>query len=285
MSSIDYAEPGPFTTLSPRHLEAAAALPHDAIGICAAVPGLVIHPLDTDGLDLAPERMADQSLRSVCSTLDALLAIDGADLTVPRKPADRVVGTCRTFVAVACALLRSRGIPARARCGFGSYFQPGLHLDHWIAEYWAPDQRRWVRVDVEHLPNSYVSRPDDLAPGEFRSGGEAWQWYRTGAGDGQTFGVGHTTDAWGPGEIRGNAIRDLAALNCIEVLPWDNWGRMEDSYQGRTGPDYDELIDRVAAACADPEPAAAEATYRIPELTVPATMLDHDVLPSRLSIT
>ena len=285
MSPIDYAGPGPLTTLAARHIDAAAALPHDPPGICAVVPGLVVHPLDTDDLELSPERMAAQSLRPVSATLDALLAIDGADLTVERSREDRVVGTCRTFVAVACALLRWRGIPVRARCGFGSYFQPGRHLDHWIAEYWAPDQDRWVRVDVEHLPNSYVSRPDDLAPGEFLTGGEAWQLFRTGAVDGMTFGVGHTTDAWGPAEIRGNAIRDLAALNCVEVLPWDNWGRMEDSYDGKTGPDYDELIDQIAAACADPSPAAAESMYRIPELTVPAAMLDHDTAPSSRSIT
>ncbi len=217
--------------------------------------------------------MSAQSLRPVPATLDALLAIDGADLRVARAPGDRVVGTCRTFVTVAVALLRWRGISARARCGFASYFEPGRHLDHWIAEYWAPDQHRWVRVDVEHLPASYVPRPDDLAAGEFRSGGEAWQWYRTGAVDGKTFGVGHDPDAWGPAEIRGNAIRDLAALNGVEVLPWDNWGRMQDSYDGTTGSDYDELIDRVAAACAGPTGPAVAELYRMPELTVPDALL------------
>ena len=49
--------------------------------------------------------------------------------------------------------------------------------------------------------------------------------------------------AWGPAEIRGNAIRDLAALRKLEMLPWDEWGRMTASYQGKTGPDYDALMD------------------------------------------
>jgi hypothetical protein len=273
----DYARPGPLTAWAARHVEAAARLPHAPIELCAVVPELVVHPLDTDGLELPPERMSAQSLRPASAIVDALLAIDGADLDVSRSRGDRVVGTCRTFVLLACALLRWRGIPVRARCGFGSYFQPGLHLDHWIAEYWAPDQSRWIRVDVEHLHTSYVSRPDDLAPDEFRTGGEAWQWYRSGGADGMTFGVVGTSEAWGAAEISGNAIRDLAALNRVEVLPWDNWGRMQDSYDGKTGADYDALIDRVAAACTDPSGSAAQDLYRTPELTVPPAMLTETV--------
>jgi Transglutaminase-like superfamily len=273
MAPTDCARPGPLTVFAARHLEAAAGLPRTPTELCAVVPELVVHPLDTEGLGLSPERMSAQSLRPAAAVVDALLAIDGADLDVPRSRGDRVVGTCRTFVVLACALLRWRGIPVRARCGFGSYFQPGLHLDHWIAEYWAPDQLRWVRVDVEHLGASYVSRPDDLAPDEFRTGGEAWQWYRRGGVDGMTFGVVGTSDAWGPAEIRGNAIRDLAALNRVEVLPWDNWGRMQDSYDGKTGAEYDALIDQIAAACADPSGSAAQELYRTPELTVPPALL------------
>jgi hypothetical protein len=30
------------------------------------------------------------------------------------------------------------------------------------------------------------------------------------------------------------------------MLPWDEWGRMDASYQGQTGPDYDELLDTIA---------------------------------------
>ncbi|WP_269803231.1 transglutaminase domain-containing protein [Streptomyces sp. Go-475] len=50
----------------------------------------------------------------------------------PRPPEHRVVGTCRHFAILACAFLRARGIPARARCGFGTYCAEGRGLDHWI---------------------------------------------------------------------------------------------------------------------------------------------------------
>ena len=67
------------------------------------------------------------------------------------------------------------------------------------------------------------------------------------------------TENWGPAESRGNAVKDLAALNKVEVLPWDEWGRMTASYEGRTGAEYDRLID----------PAAITALYQSADLAVP----------------
>ena len=45
-------------------------------------------------------------------------------------------------------------------------------------------------------------------------------------------------------------MKDLAALNNVAVLPWDEWGRKTAVYAGETGVDYDELLDTVAAVCA-----------------------------------
>jgi hypothetical protein len=165
-----------------------------------------------------------------------------------------------------------RGIAARARCGFGMYFRPGLSLDHWITEYWHEAAGRWVRVDTQHLEHSFVSHPEDLAPGEFLTGGEAWTGYRHGGIDAAAFGVAGTGN-FGPAEISGNTIRDLAALNKVEMLPWDEWGRMTAAYAGQTGPDYDELIDEVAAACASDSPRHVADFYSRPELRVPAELI------------
>ncbi len=182
-----------------------------------------------------------------------------------------MVGTCRHFVAVAVALLRARGIPARARCGFATYFDPERRVDHWILEH--HDGERWVRVDVQHLGRPDVPRPEDLAPGAFLTGGEAWSLVRDGGADPMTFGVAGTAHAWGIGEIRGNAIRDLAALVKVETLPWDEWGRMTASYRGETGPDFDALIDSVSEICAGDDVAAIESRYASEDLPVPAALL------------
>lgn len=74
------------------------------------------------------------------------------------------------------------------------------------------------------------------------------------------------------GEIRGNAMRDLASVaRKIEMLPWDEWGPMEDSYNDKTGPDFDRLIDDLAAATDDPAHCDLDRIYD--QLAVPAAIV------------
>ncbi|WP_234439921.1 hypothetical protein [Streptomyces bicolor] len=81
--------------------------------------------------------------------------------------------------------------------------------------------------------------------------------------------AGGTEHALGPHEISGNVVRDLAALCKRETLNWDEWGRMTAAYEGRTGPDYDRLIDVVAEACAEDDPAALILLSAHEDLAVP----------------
>ncbi|MEV4176846.1 transglutaminase-like domain-containing protein [Nonomuraea sp. NPDC049709] len=266
---IDYARPGIFTTLDADQLPLAEALPSDPVEICRAVRGLVVHPGETAMLELPEGRMVEKNLRPASAIVRALARLDPAPLDVPRPPHLRVVGTCRHFATLSVALLRLRGIRARARAGFSTYFAAGKSVDHWITEYRSAGEGRWVRIDSQIIDGHPVVRPEDLAQGEFLTGGEAWSLYRKGTVDPDTFGVLGTTHAWGVAEIRGNAIRDLAALATMETLPWDEWGRMTASYEGKTGPDYDLLIDEVAAVCAADDPGAVDRLYRSAELQVP----------------
>ena len=66
----------------------------------------------------------------------ALLTRDGRRLSEERGTNERQVGVCRHFTLLHVAMLRAQGIPARARCGFGVYFEKGKYLDHWVTEYW-----------------------------------------------------------------------------------------------------------------------------------------------------
>lgn len=266
---LDYARPGPLTTLDAAQLPLIEGLPEDPVGICAAVQNLVIQPTDATALGIPESRKPEKNIRPVSELIAALTALDPAPLHRPRTPAKRVIGTCRHFATIACAILRARGIASRARCGFGTYFQQGRGFDHWITEYWDEARRRWVRVDTEHLGRDFVARPDDLAPGEFLTGGEAWVRYRSGVIDPHTFGTAGTDHAWGPHEISGNAVRDLAALCKWETLNWDEWGRMTAAYEGGTGPDYDRLIDMVADTCAQDDPSALSRLFAHEDLAVP----------------
>jgi hypothetical protein len=105
-----------------------------------------------------------------------------------------------------------------------------------------------VRIDSEILGFDLVDCPEDLADGQFLTGAEAWAAYRAGA-DPMTFGVAGTEN-WGAAEIVGNAIRDLAALNKVEMLPWDEWGPMRSWYEHGLTPEVEALMDALAAALA-----------------------------------
>jgi hypothetical protein len=221
------------------------------------------------GFGIPEERAEERSLHAVSDILRTLRRLDDCGVEQPRAEGARVVGTCRHFALLACAFLRHRKISARCRAGFAAYFGPGSFLDHWVVEYRHPVERRWVRVDPEILGFEFVATPDDLGEGEFLSGGEAWMLCRQGRTDPATFGVDGYPENFGIGEVRGNLVRDLAALNKVETLPWDEWGRMAASYAGETDADYDALMDTIAATCASEDEAAIAAMYASHVLAVP----------------
>jgi Transglutaminase-like superfamily len=265
-----YAQPGPLTGIGPRHRQLVDDLPADPLAIAHAAQGLVIQPFDATPAGVPDARQPEREIRSADGMLDIIAGLSPAPLAEARPPQQRVIGCCRHFVTLAVAIMRDKGIPARARCGFGSYFTAGQWIDHWIAEVW--DGTRWVRVDVEHLDGPQPVDHTDLAPGTFATGGESWRLVRSGTADPMAFGIAFTTN-FGAGEIRANAVRDLAALVKVEMLNWDEWGRMVESYQGQTGPDYDALIDRVADVAAADDVAATRALYDTQDLAVPPAMI------------
>lgn len=268
---IDYAEPGPLTGLEGLEPEVLAGIGDDPVQVCAPVHLLVIQPHAARDLGAGEARLGESNLRPAARILDALLAQNPAPVGAGRPPEQRVVGTCRHFALLSCAFLRHRGIAARLRCGFATYFQPGKGLDHWVTEYQNGDGR-WVRIDSEILGGTVLDHAEDLRPGEFLTGGEAWAAYRRGELDAACFGV-YGTGNWGPAEISGNAVRDLAALNKVEMLPWDEWGRMTAAYRDETGADYNELLDELATVCAADDPAAVTALYAHDDLRVPGELV------------
>jgi len=126
---------------------------------------------------------------------------------------------------VLAALLKNQGIPARARCGFGTYFIPGHYEDHWMTEYWLESESRWVQVDsqLDALQKQALGisfEPLDMPAGQFGLAGEAWQMCREGRGNPDDFGIFNMK---GIDFIYGNLMRDFLSLNQLPVLPWDGW--------------------------------------------------------------
>lgn len=268
MDPFFYATPGPLTALTDEQVTLVRNLHLDPLTLCRVVQGLLVQPGVVFGAGMSPEQLAERNTRPASALLQRAMELEPEILDPARAPERRVVGTCRHYAVLATAMLLAAGVPARARCGFAAYFVPRKHVDHWITEYWSAD--RWVRIDSEILGSDLVAQPHDLRHGEFLSGGEGWQLVRAGHLNADDFGV-TGTDNWGPGEIGGNAMRDLAALNKVEMLPWDEWGPMEDSYNGKTGDDFDRLIDELAVACDADDHATLQVLYE--RLSVPDAMI------------
>jgi len=131
------------------------------------------------------------------------------------------------------SILREHGIPARARCGFGAYFNAGKFEDHWVCEA------------VQRKAMNITFNPLDVPRDAFIIAGDAWQQCRRGRADAANFGLTHVGLA-GLWFIAGNVVRDFASLNRMEALPWDVWGLMEMNDAGLTD-ERKALLDRVAA--------------------------------------
>ena len=258
-----YAAPGPMTDLTGVPADVFDGLPSDPVGLCRAVPGLLVHEMwaSAYGFEVPESRLSDLQSRSAVEMTDVIQRLDPGPLSAARPVEDRMVGNCRHFSTLSCALLRRAGIPARARCGFGMYFEPGKHVDHWVTEYWNETEQRWVRIDaqLDDVQRAAIAADfdtEDLPPGPFLPAGEAWEQCRTGRADPDTFGI---FEFWGLWFVQANVVRELAALNKMELLPWDVWGAM--TFQEEPDAAVLTLTDTVAGVIAGGDVDAIRTVY------------------------
>lgn len=237
-----------------RHGDAAAALPDDLDALVAVVQGLLVHVhlAEQYGVEVADDSAVHE--RRASAILDRVVALDPAPLSEARPPERRVLGNCRQVAVLLTALLRAHGRPARARCGFGTYFLAGSLEDHWVCETRVDD--RWVLVDaqLDALQRELfaIAFPTTDVPRDaFVVAGQAWIDHRAGRLDAARCGLsllGEGGDWW----IAGNLVRDAAALAGTEVLPWDAWGAMVPP-----GTEVDDeraaFLDHLAALTTEPD--------------------------------
>jgi hypothetical protein len=262
----DMADPGKWAALFP-------PLPRDVASLAQTVQGLMLHQHMGSFYGQAPDarRQAQVHLRPLEAMLAEMQAIDARPLTLRREPDRRLIGNCRHFTLLFVAMLRAKGYAARSRCGFATYFDPGdFAVDHWVAEYWHETERRWVLADaqideVQREKFNVTINTLDLPRGAFLVAGEAWMQVREGRARADRFGIMDLSGHW---FIAGNVIRDVAALNKMEMLPWDMWGAMPPF--GEPVPEAKfALFDRLAAATRDPGTPLATLRALYAEARVP----------------
>src|SRR5262245_41065713 len=102
-------------------------LPNDVTELVRIIQGLGVYDVvaaNFYGYAIPDPRQNEIHLRSVEQMLDQLLALDNQALSVPRPVSKRLACRCHLFTRFLVAMLRSKEVPARARCGFGVYFNP-----------------------------------------------------------------------------------------------------------------------------------------------------------------
>ncbi len=257
-----YAQPGPMSAAG-RHAKALAELPADVGALATIIHGLAVHQFMADayGFQVPDGRKAESHIRHADKILDRILALDDRPLPVARPADRRVVGICHHFALLMTAMLRAKGISARCRCGFGAFFNMPKFEEHLVCEYWHAGRSRWVLVDAQldevwMRGLNFKFDPLDVPRDEFVVAADAWARCRTGQADPSMFGifVGELRGLW---FIAAELIRDVAALNKVEMLPWDGWGAMPHPGQQLDAGQL-AFFDRLAALTAAPESASGE---------------------------
>jgi Transglutaminase-like superfamily len=276
-----YTEPGKMTTAG-RYLPLLEDLPRDFASLATVAQGLLIHEhmAHDYGVKLSDADRASVHIRPVQQMLKQIVARDSRPLDVPRSPEGRLPGNCRQVTVLVTSMLRSRGTPARARCGFGNYFGTGANEDHWVCEYWHSEKHRWILADaqIDDVQRGWFPLDFDVTDvprDRFLIAADAWTQCRSGAADPAKFGLSLLNEG-GDWWIAGNLMRDAAALLNVELLPWDTWGAMPTPDKP-IGGGLAALFDRLAVLTQEPDKSHAELSQLCQDerLRVPSKVRNH----------
>ncbi len=247
-----YASPGLMTTPG-AFARLFDGLPTDIPALCKIVQGLLTYPLLTElyGIVLTPTQKKEVNIRPAAEMLERIHTLDSRSLSEARPPNERLVGNCRDHTVLLCTMLRHQGRPARARCGFAAYLGEGLHHDHWVTEVWDSQRGAWFLVDpqIDDLQRAHFKLPFDpahLPPEQFYTAARAWALCRKGKAKSRDFGVNKKVKGWP--FMRSQLLRELAALNKIELLPWDNWWPLGAKEEIQVTAAERKSLDHIAAA-------------------------------------
>ena len=202
-------------------------IPKDVPSIVSIVQNILMHKhwAESYGVEVKDKRHEEPSLRSIEEKLIHLNKLGYNHVSDKRSIEEKILGICRDFSVMAAALCIEAGIPARARCGFSTYFQQGKYIDHWVLEYWNENKKRWVLVDAQ-IDDFQRKKLDisfntlDVDDQYFITAPRAWMMCRERELTPELFGI---FQWWGYDYLRCNLILDANSLLKLPMQPWDVW--------------------------------------------------------------
>lgn len=94
-------------------------------------------------------RCDDDILLTAPAMMAELFRQDKRGLILEREICDKIVVTCRYMAVLGASILKAKGYSCRVRSGFAPYFYDDVACDHWVVEYYDPNKKRWILLDVD----------------------------------------------------------------------------------------------------------------------------------------
>jgi formylglycine-generating enzyme required for sulfatase activity len=217
-------------------------LPDSLSELCSLIKSQIIHPfaeLPKYSSAQIPQKRSNEYIKytTVTSILKGLLSYDSSGLVKDRKIEDRLVLICQQNAILLASILKYRGIPARIRCGFAPYLEPGFHTSHVICEVWSNYDNRWMLVD----PSKNMV---DFSRDKFDFSNEVYQKVQNNEIDTGLYGLAgfHT----GTGMIATALCFDMAAILGFEYPVGQYSPLLNSAFQNKLSTKQIELLNRIS---------------------------------------
>lgn len=175
------------------------------------------------------ERYKEMEIERVEDILGRISDNGVTDIVSPIALKDKVVGNCFNISKLAVSILREKGIPARIRYAYCTYFYPDFNHEQAIVEYWSESESTWLRGDAsmnfEILDHLNIKVDIDLlrVSHNLSTGiADVWMGCRAGTLDFSDYGASITSrKRGGLGHVAHKLVHDLACLNQVELMDCD----------------------------------------------------------------
>lgn len=168
-----YRTPGHYTTTN-EFQELFHALPDDPTEIAKFIKRLMIHPLEAKKQNVSFNykkavrgQLDYRSMHDILSEPNIRKLLSQQTPNIQSSPAQRGIFSCDHHAVFFAAILRLKGKPVRARCGYASYLIPDMYTPHWICEVYNESKGIWSWIDPEQ-------ELFGLGPDKFYPAGRVW---------------------------------------------------------------------------------------------------------------
>lgn len=183
-----------------------------------------------------------------------------SSFTIERKIEDKIHVCCRETSILLIAILKSKNIPARTRCGFThAVSEIDGAGDHWIVEYYNEIDNKWILVDPtmcydsETLEYFHINYPlVDMPRNQFIFAADAYLGLRNGKYQAEDIYCFSNPKTFGIKAAISELFYDFHSLMNHEILFCQSPKYLKDSNYELTNDEYLEL-DELARLMLDPD--------------------------------